>query len=187
MFFMAYVFSGDQSPKKNIQEESLSPPRKTENIPTYTFDIPKLNARQNPPAKNVSRITRIRVEPKEHISETNVSNRRNSTLLRCVFDGNEVFFLSLKKEVFDNPDRYTINIYSDNNSSVADGVVEIDFIYNIEMGKSYEVFFNKNPYSVGGIKEYVSPVPINEIKFTPPAGQTFKREKNIKDVIDENQ
>jgi hypothetical protein len=23
MFFMAYVFSGDQSPKKNIQEESL--------------------------------------------------------------------------------------------------------------------------------------------------------------------
>lgn len=70
-------------------------------------------------------------------------------LLRCLFDEGS-FELFVDPMVVLEPERFGLVLYTTSETKKLD----LDFLRSLEAGGSYEVFFNHNPLSVGGIRAF---------------------------------
>ncbi|MDR2033835.1 MAG: hypothetical protein LBP89_04305 [Helicobacteraceae bacterium] len=82
----------------------------------------------------------------------------SAILLRCIFENEEHFNLVVFPSVIIEPEKYQLIINSDR------GIyqIELDFLYSLEVGRSYDLFFNKDPFSIGGIRAFDYAVQSND-------------------------
>lgn len=131
--------------------------------PAQQASLPQKQAAPQEPAKPDLRVLSVAIEeenrfvmtdetmPKQiNLKKSKQAKETPPVFLRCLFDPEGPFDLFVDPAVLVEPEKYSLIVHT------SDGPQKLafDFLASLEPGRSYELFFNREPFSVGGIRAF---------------------------------
>ncbi|MGE4296056.1 MAG: hypothetical protein AB7E49_10175 [Campylobacterales bacterium] len=131
--------------------------------PVQQTSLPQKQAAPQESAKPDLRVLSVAIEEKNRFVMTDETMPKQINLkkskqaketppvfLRCLFDPEGPFDVFVDPAVWVEPEKYSLIVHTSNGPQK----LAFDFLASLEPGRSYELFFNREPFSVGGIRAF---------------------------------
>lgn len=135
------------SPSVAIQPaKTIEPPKKQPMLQKPNIRVLSVSIEE----KNRFAITKETMPKQINLVKLKQAKETPPIFLRCLFDPEGHFDLFVDPNIIIEPEKYNLLVHTTDKTQK----LAFDFLSALEAGKSYELFFNREPFGVAGIRAF---------------------------------